>query len=49
MISKLWNWFVEAIKDMVTNDKLPKGNCRTYKHPNGYTNVSICNCKYPKH
>ena len=20
--------------------------CRTFKHPNGYTNVSICNCKY---
>ena len=22
-------------------------HCRTFLHPNGYTNVSICNCKYP--
>ena len=20
--------------------------CRTFKHDNGYTNVTICNCKY---
>ena len=22
-------------------------NCRTYKAKNGYTNVTICNCKHP--
>jgi len=28
--------------------KMKKSNCRTYKHENGYTNINICNCRYPK-
>ena len=25
---------------------MDKNNCRSFIHPNGYTRVSICNCKY---
>ncbi len=25
---------------------MSKNKCRTFLHPNGYTNVSICDCKY---
>jgi len=21
-------------------------NCETFKHENGYTNITICNCRY---
>ena len=28
-------------------NKTPKiSECRTYKAKNGYTNITICNCKY---
>ena len=38
-------WLDDVILDDV-DDEL-NIHCRTYLHPNGYTNVSICNCKYP--
>jgi|TARA_R100001163_G_scaffold64540_1_gene59038 hypothetical protein len=29
------------------DEELPdKNECRTFKHKNGYTNITICNCKY---
>ena len=31
---------------MVTNNKISKVKYRTFKHPNGYTNVTINNSKY---
>ena len=38
-------WLDDVILDDV-DDEL-NTHCRTYLHPNGCTNVSICNCKYP--
>jgi len=38
-------WFDSVIMDDI-DDELDN-HCRTFLHSNGYTNVSICNCKYP--
>ena len=38
-------WFDSVILDDI-DDEIDS-HCRTFLHPNGYTNVSICNCKYP--
>ena len=33
---------------MILKNQQVDSQCRTYKAENGYTNVTICNCKYPK-
>ena len=30
----------------LTNTPINRNECRTFKHKNGYTMVSICNCKH---
>jgi len=37
----------EVILDDLDDElDIKKNNCRSFLHPNGYTRVSICNCKY---
>ena len=28
------------------SNKVVDNRCETFKHDNGYTNVTICNCRY---
>ena len=38
-------WVDNVLLDDI-DDELDS-HCKTFLHSNGYTNVSICNCKYP--
>ena len=38
-------WLDDVILDDI-DDEIDN-HCRTFKADNGYTNVTICNCKYP--
>ena len=38
-------WFDDVILDDI-DDEI-NNHCRTFKADNGYTKVTICNCKYP--
>ena len=40
-------WFDDVILDDIDDELDIK--CSTFKHPNGYTNVSISNLKHPSH
>ncbi len=38
--------FDDPLLDDLDNELPNKNKCRTFKAENGYTNVTICNCKY---
>ena len=38
-------WFDDPLVDDIEEEL--SNTCRTYKAKNGYTNITICNCKYP--
>jgi len=40
-------WFDDVILDDI-DDEIDT-HCRTFIAKNGYTNITICNCKYPSH